>query len=162
MEGRGMVCAEPTEEASMDWLQGNWAVGVAVSLALFALLILRRGSRNTSLDWGTLASFLRGNSPIERIELDERERTKVDVGVRLRETFGSATYKRSDRHGVRIETLNILRVGEARFMVIFRDEKLIHFKRVGGREIRNPQFNAQHSMILLELLHRVRRLAEKK
>lgn len=157
-----MVCAELVQEEEMDWLQNNYAVAVALVLALFALLILRRGPRNTPLDWGTLADFLRGNSPIERIELDERERAGADMAVQLKDAIGSAKYKRSHQENVRIETLNILRFGEAGFIVTFRDEKLIHFSRVTGAHIRNPQFSAQQSMILLELLRRVRKLAEMK
>lgn len=157
-----MVCAEPAQEDRVDWLQNNYVVGVALLLLLIVLLIRRKGVRNTPLDWGMLAGFLRGTSPIERLTLDERERAGADMAVQFRDAIGSAKYKRSHRENVRIETLDILRFGEAGFIATFRDEKLIHFTRVGGASIRNPQFSAQQSMILLELLRRVRRLAERK
>jgi hypothetical protein len=142
----------------------DWRIVVIAVLAgvLMVSVLWDRGPRHTKLNWGSLAIFLRNDSQVERTELpDAQGAWGIGVAVQLQDALGSAVYKRVIGANDHIEMLDVLRLGEPEFFVTFSNGKPVRFSRATGRATQNPMFNAQQSMILIELLRRARKLATK-
>lgn len=140
----------------MDSLTQYWW---AVPLGALLWLAFRKGPRNTPINWDTLATFLRDASQMERIDLSKTEKTDADVAVQFRNATDSVKYHRSLRRGINIETMDVLRRGEAGFVATFHDGVPTILTRIGGSETRNPHLNPGQETALLGLLRRCRKYA---